>query len=84
MTYVQFFSHFIEKEITSLHEDKVTYEATAKESLSRVVKEKLDAERRLAETERALSNTEDECSHLQVFHRAACVFATLDSMLALP
>ena len=67
MTFVAFLA-LVPQEIASLHEDKVLYEASAKESLSRVVKEKLDAERRLADTERALSNIEDECSHLQVHH----------------
>ena len=54
------------QELVSLHEDKISYEASAKESLALIVKEKLDSERRLAEAERALSNTEDECAHLQV------------------
>ena len=49
-----------------MHEDKIVYEASAKDSLALIVKEKLESERRLTEAERALSNTEDECAHLQV------------------
>jgi chromosome segregation ATPase len=52
-------------ELVALQEDKYNYETTAKESLRKVLQEKLDAVRKLTELERSLSNTEDECSHLK-------------------
>ncbi|XP_078470528.1 sarcolemmal membrane-associated protein isoform X4 [Lampetra planeri] len=55
----------LRKELTSLLEDKLSYETTAKESLRRVLQEKLEVVRKLSDVERALSNTEDECSHLK-------------------
>uniref|UniRef100_A0A8D0AWV3 Sarcolemmal membrane-associated protein n=1 Tax=Sander lucioperca TaxID=283035 RepID=A0A8D0AWV3_SANLU len=38
---------------------------TAKESLRRVLQEKIEVVRKLSEVERSLSNTEDECTHLK-------------------
>uniref|UniRef100_UPI00358DF6A3 sarcolemmal membrane-associated protein-like n=1 Tax=Myxine glutinosa TaxID=7769 RepID=UPI00358DF6A3 len=55
----------LRKELSQLLEDKLNYETTAKESLWRVLQEKLAAARKLAEHERALSNAEDECTHLR-------------------
>ncbi|KAK6318667.1 hypothetical protein J4Q44_G00098780 [Coregonus suidteri] len=53
------------KELVALQEDKHNYETTAKESLRRVLQEKIELVRKLSEVERSLSNTEDECSHLK-------------------
>ncbi|XP_011611921.1 sarcolemma associated protein a isoform X8 [Takifugu rubripes] len=55
----------IRKELLALQEDKHNYETTAKESLRRVLQEKIEVVRKLAEVERSLSNTEDECTHLK-------------------
>uniref|UniRef100_A0A8C8RUG7 Sarcolemmal membrane-associated protein n=1 Tax=Pelusios castaneus TaxID=367368 RepID=A0A8C8RUG7_9SAUR len=55
----------IRKELVALQEDKHNYETTAKESLRRVLQEKIEVVRKLAEVERSLSNTEDECTHLK-------------------
>uniref|UniRef100_UPI00398EA6D9 sarcolemma associated protein a isoform X2 n=1 Tax=Pristiophorus japonicus TaxID=55135 RepID=UPI00398EA6D9 len=55
----------IRKELVALQEDKHSYETTAKESLRRVLQEKIEVVRKLSEVERSLSNTEDECTHLK-------------------
>ncbi|XP_043299527.1 sarcolemmal membrane-associated protein isoform X13 [Cervus elaphus] len=55
----------LRKELIALQEDKHNYETTAKESLRRVLQEKIDVVRKLSEVERSLSNTEDECTHLK-------------------
>ncbi|XP_027023658.1 sarcolemma associated protein a isoform X7 [Tachysurus fulvidraco] len=55
----------IRKELVALTEDKLNYETTAKESLRRVLQEKIEVVRKLSEVERTLSNTEDECTHLK-------------------
>uniref|UniRef100_A0AAY4BE86 Sarcolemmal membrane-associated protein n=1 Tax=Denticeps clupeoides TaxID=299321 RepID=A0AAY4BE86_9TELE len=53
------------KELVTLQDDKLNYETTAKESLRRVLQEKIEVVRKLSEVERSLSNTEDECTHLK-------------------
>ncbi|XP_054990421.1 sarcolemmal membrane-associated protein isoform X25 [Sorex araneus] len=55
----------LRKELIALQEDKHNYETTAKESLRRVLQEKIEVVRKLSEVERSLSNTEDECTHLK-------------------
>ncbi|XP_077582264.1 sarcolemma associated protein a isoform X6 [Stigmatopora nigra] len=55
----------IRKELLALQEDKHNYETKAKESLRRVLQEKIEVVRKLSEVERSLSNTEDECTHLK-------------------
>ncbi|XP_061640927.1 sarcolemma associated protein a isoform X4 [Phyllopteryx taeniolatus] len=55
----------IRKELLALQEDKHNYETTAKESLRRVLQEKIEVVRKLSEVERTLGNTEDECTHLK-------------------
>nr|XP_033796976.1 sarcolemmal membrane-associated protein-like isoform X1 [Geotrypetes seraphini] len=55
----------IRKELVALQEDKHNYETTAKDSLRRVLQEKIEVVRKLSEVERSLSNTEDECTHLK-------------------
>ncbi|KAM9524988.1 sarcolemma associated protein a isoform 13-T14 [Salvelinus alpinus] len=52
-------------ELVALQEDKHNYETTAKESLRKVLQEKIEVVRKLSEVERSLSNTEDECTHLK-------------------
>ncbi|KAI0222371.1 hypothetical protein LSAT2_026382 [Lamellibrachia satsuma] len=55
----------LRQELVALQEDKYNYETTAKESLRRVLQEKLEAVRKLSDLVRSLSNMEDECSHLR-------------------
>ncbi|XP_061474290.1 sarcolemmal membrane-associated protein isoform X6 [Rhineura floridana] len=55
----------LRKELIALQEDKHNYETTAKESLRRVLQEKIEVVRKVSEVERSLSNTEDECTHLK-------------------
>ncbi|XP_044307509.1 sarcolemmal membrane-associated protein isoform X7 [Varanus komodoensis] len=55
----------LRKELIALQEDKNNYETTAKESLRRVLQEKIEVVKKLSEVERSLSNTEDECTHLK-------------------
>ncbi|XP_053148437.1 sarcolemmal membrane-associated protein isoform X23 [Hemicordylus capensis] len=55
----------LRKELIALQDDKHNYETTAKESLRRVLQEKIEVVRKLSEVERSLSNTEDECTHLK-------------------
>nr|XP_022298350.1 sarcolemmal membrane-associated protein-like isoform X1 [Crassostrea virginica] len=55
----------LRQEVVTLQEEKNTYETTAKESLKRVLQEKLEAVRKLSDLERSLHNTEDECAHLK-------------------
>uniref|UniRef100_A0A8C9RY45 Sarcolemmal membrane-associated protein n=1 Tax=Scleropages formosus TaxID=113540 RepID=A0A8C9RY45_SCLFO len=61
----------LRRELEALQEDKHKYETTAKESLRRVLQEKMEVVRKLSEVERSLSNTEDECTHLREMSEAA-------------
>ncbi|XP_076447655.1 uncharacterized protein LOC143284650 isoform X6 [Babylonia areolata] len=55
----------LRQELMALQEDKINYETTAKESLRRVLQEKLDAVTKLSDLERSLTSAEDECSHVK-------------------
>ncbi|XP_050414210.1 sarcolemmal membrane-associated protein isoform X7 [Patella vulgata] len=55
----------LRQECVTLQEEKLQYETTAKESLRRVLQEKLEAVTKLSELERSLGGSEDECSHLK-------------------
>ncbi|XP_063405559.1 sarcolemmal membrane-associated protein-like isoform X12 [Mytilus trossulus] len=55
----------LRQEVVTLQEEKLQYETTAKESLRRVLQEKLEAVRKLSDLERSLHNTEEECTHLK-------------------
>ncbi|XP_025107435.1 sarcolemmal membrane-associated protein-like isoform X2 [Pomacea canaliculata] len=55
----------LRQELAASIEDKMNYETTAKESLRRVLQEKLDAVTKLSDLERSLTSAEDECSHLK-------------------
>ncbi|XP_046354348.1 sarcolemmal membrane-associated protein-like isoform X17 [Haliotis rufescens] len=55
----------LRQELDALQEEKLNYETTAKESLRRVLQEKLEAVTKLSDLERSLSNTESECGHLK-------------------
>ncbi|XP_070193509.1 sarcolemmal membrane-associated protein-like isoform X9 [Littorina saxatilis] len=55
----------LRQELVALQEDKISYETTAKESLRRVLQEKLDAVTKLSDLERSLTSAEDECGHLK-------------------
>ncbi|XP_041349937.1 sarcolemmal membrane-associated protein-like isoform X2 [Gigantopelta aegis] len=55
----------LRQEIESLQKDKLSYETTAKESLRRVLQEKIEAVTKLTDLERSLTNTESECTHLK-------------------
>ncbi|VDP51482.1 unnamed protein product [Soboliphyme baturini] len=52
-------------QIKQLFDEKEKYETTAKESLRRVLQEKLEAVQRLADVERCLESTEEECTKLK-------------------
>ncbi|XP_037086644.1 sarcolemmal membrane-associated protein-like [Pollicipes pollicipes] len=51
----------LREEIARLQEEKNTYQNVAKESLKKVLQEKLEAVRRLQEVERSLTSAQDEC-----------------------
>ncbi|XP_077540273.1 uncharacterized protein LOC144152734 isoform X4 [Haemaphysalis longicornis] len=55
----------LREEITRLHEDRGRYENTAKESLKKVLQEKLEALRRVQELEYTVTSTEEECARLR-------------------
>ncbi|XP_021363288.1 sarcolemmal membrane-associated protein-like isoform X4 [Mizuhopecten yessoensis] len=55
----------LRQEVVTLQEEKLTYETTAKESLRKVLQEKLEAVRKLSDLERSMVNTEEECAHLK-------------------
>lgn len=55
----------LRQEVVTLQEEKLQYETTAKESLRKVLQEKLEAIRKLSDLERSLHNTEEECGHLK-------------------
>ncbi|KAL3851738.1 hypothetical protein ACJMK2_015453 [Sinanodonta woodiana] len=55
----------LRQELVTLQQEKLNYETTAKESLMKVLQEKLEAVRKLSDLERSLSTTEEECAHLR-------------------
>lgn len=55
----------LRQELVALHDDKHHYETTAKESLRRVLQEKLEAVRKISDLEQSLGNTENECCYLK-------------------
>ncbi|KAJ9580949.1 hypothetical protein L9F63_023870, partial [Diploptera punctata] len=55
----------LREELRKLQDDKSQYQGAAKESVRKILQEKLDAVQKLQDLERSLSNTEDECSHLK-------------------
>ncbi|XP_069693764.1 sarcolemmal membrane-associated protein isoform X2 [Periplaneta americana] len=55
----------LREELRKLQEDKSQYQGTAKESLRKILQEKLEAVQKMQDLERTLSNTEDECAHLK-------------------
>ncbi|GFR60253.1 sarcolemmal membrane-associated protein-like [Elysia marginata] len=55
----------LRQELQALQEDKNKYETTSKESLRRVLQEKLEAVTKLSDLEQSLGNMRDECSHLK-------------------
>ncbi|GFG37387.1 hypothetical protein Cfor_11194 [Coptotermes formosanus] len=55
----------LREELRKLLEDKSQYQGTAKESLRKMLQEKLEAVQKMQDLERTLSNTEDECAHLK-------------------
>ncbi|PNF42565.1 hypothetical protein B7P43_G05430 [Cryptotermes secundus] len=55
----------LREELRKLQEDKCQYQGTAKESLRKMLQEKLEAVQKMQDLERTLSNTEDECAHLK-------------------
>ncbi|KAK8756247.1 hypothetical protein V5799_001039 [Amblyomma americanum] len=61
----------LREEITRLQEERARYEDTAKESLKKVLQEKLEALRRVQELEYTVSNLEDECARLREVYDAA-------------
>ncbi|XP_067124660.1 sarcolemmal membrane-associated protein-like isoform X2 [Centruroides vittatus] len=55
----------VREEIIKLQEEKDKYQNIAKESLRKVLQEKLEAIRKVQDLENTLSNTEEKCSHLR-------------------
>lgn len=55
----------LRQEVVRLQEDKDHYQVTAKESLRKVLQEKLEAVRKLQDVERLLNNAENECKNIQ-------------------
>ncbi|XP_020621903.1 sarcolemmal membrane-associated protein-like [Orbicella faveolata] len=53
----------IKKELLVLQEERHHYEMRAKESLKKVLQEKLEAIQKLTEIEKSCNNAEDECLH---------------------
>ncbi|XP_052779664.1 sarcolemmal membrane-associated protein-like isoform X2 [Mya arenaria] len=55
----------LRQELVTLQEEKLNYETTAKESLMKVLQEKIEAVTKLADLERSLTRSEDECGHMK-------------------
>lgn len=55
----------IKKELLVLQEERHNYEMRAKESLKKVLQEKLEAIQKLTEIEKSCNNAEDECLHFK-------------------
>ncbi|CAH3195235.1 unnamed protein product, partial [Porites evermanni] len=53
----------IKKELLALQDERHHYEMRAKESLKKVLQEKLEAIQRLTEIEKSCNNAEDDCQH---------------------
>jgi len=53
------------KLLITFQEDKENYELKAKESIQRLIDEKSETLRKLADVQRSLSYSEDECAHLK-------------------
>ncbi|KAG7197144.1 hypothetical protein KM043_007230 [Ampulex compressa] len=54
----------IRNELVKLHEDKAHYQNAAKETLQKILQEKLEVTQRLVQLEGRLSETEEECQSL--------------------
>ncbi|ESN95207.1 hypothetical protein HELRODRAFT_86939 [Helobdella robusta] len=55
----------LQQELITLQNDKFHYESLAKNSLKKVIGEKVEAVKKLNDVERTLNNKEEECSHLK-------------------
>ncbi|CAI9733706.1 Hypothetical predicted protein [Octopus vulgaris] len=55
----------LRQELVALQDDKHHYEITAKESLRRVLQEKLEAVRKITDLEQSLGNAENNCCYLK-------------------
>ncbi|KAL4226414.1 hypothetical protein ACF0H5_014397 [Mactra antiquata] len=55
----------LRQELVQLQEEKLNYETTAKESLMKVLQEKIEAVGKLSDLERSLTKSEDECGHMK-------------------
>ncbi|XP_045166348.2 sarcolemmal membrane-associated protein-like isoform X3 [Mercenaria mercenaria] len=55
----------LRQELVQLQEEKLNYETTAKESLMKVLQEKIEAVTKLSDLERSLTKSEDECGHMK-------------------
>ena len=55
----------LREEVLKLQEEKLVYQNTAKEALSKAYKERADSIQRLTAIQRALCSSEDECSLLR-------------------
>lgn len=61
----------LREEIARLHEERDRYQDTAKESLRKVLQEKLEAVRKVQDLEYSVTNTEEECTRLRELYDAA-------------
>lgn len=61
----------LREDISKLQDEKEKYQNAAKESLKKVLQEKLEAIRKVQDLENSLSNTEAECSHLKEVNQNA-------------
>ncbi|KFM77362.1 Sarcolemmal membrane-associated protein, partial [Stegodyphus mimosarum] len=59
----------LKDDVIKLQEDKDKYQMAAKESLRKVLQEKLEAIRKVQDLENSLSNTENECTHLDELNK---------------
>lgn len=55
----------LRQELVTLQEEKLNYESTAKDSLMKVLQEKIEAVTKLSDLEKSLKNAEEECTHLK-------------------
>lgn len=59
------------EQLAAVHADKSSYECTAKETLRKVLEEKLEAVHKLSDLERSLSNAEEECNNARSLYESA-------------
>ncbi|XP_067932386.1 sarcolemmal membrane-associated protein-like isoform X2 [Watersipora subatra] len=58
----------LQQQIVAMEEERIEYENSSKESLRKVIEEKIAAIQDLSDVERSLANAENECKHLKAVH----------------